>query len=106
MTDLNTLHAEALALKVEIARLTSEMQNRTAAMAAMVQHATGQHVTDAGTFTVSENNTYDESVMRAQLKPGQVARCEVKRLDKAIVKRAYPEVYAAAKKNNGVKVTL
>lgn len=55
---------------------------------------------------LAENNTYDASEMEAALKPGQVQRCSKRVLDKAVVKRLYPAVYEAAKKTNGVKVTL
>lgn len=55
---------------------------------------------------VAENNTYDAAKMEAALKPGQVQRCSKRVLDKAVVKRLYPEVYNAAKRTNGVKVTL
>ena len=55
---------------------------------------------------LAENNTYDASEMEAALKPGQVQRCSKRMLDKAVVKRLYPEVYNAAKRTNGVKVTL
>jgi hypothetical protein len=98
--------AEANALKAEIDRLTAEYRARTALLATLVGNATGKHSTESGSFTVSENNTYDEAAMREALSPGQVRRCSVARLDKAAVKRLYPAVYAAAKRENGVKVSL
>jgi hypothetical protein len=106
MTNISTIHAEANALKLEIARLQAELSTRTAILAGLVGNVSGRHSTDAGSFTVSENNEYSEEVMRANLKPGQVVRCEKRILDKAVVKRLYPDVYAAAKNNKGVKVTL
>jgi hypothetical protein len=106
LSKTHTILAEANAIKAEIARLQDELSKRTAMLAAAVGNSTGKHVTENGSFTVSENNTYDEAAMRALLLPGQAQRCSVSRLDKATVKRLYPDVYSRAKRNNGVKVSL
>lgn len=103
---LASVVAEANALKLEIARLNGELAERNAYLAKAVGEVTGRHLTEAGSFTVSENNTYSEDAMRANMLPGQVKRCSVSKLDKAAVKRLYPEVYSAAKQPHGVKVTL
>ncbi len=66
----------------------------------------GKKETPAGSFTLAENNTYPEDAVRALLTDGQAKRCEVRKLDNKIVKALYPEVYEAAKKTNGVKVTV
>lgn len=101
-----SVHAEALALKAEIARLEGELKTRTAILAGIAGHTPGRHSTETGSFTIRENNTYSEDDMRDALLPGQVRRCSVMRLDKAAVKRLYPAVYAAAQRKNGVSVTL
>lgn len=106
VTHANKVLAEVKALDVEIARLQAERATRVAVLAAEADHQPGKVNLDAGSFTVRENNTYDEAVMRENLLPGQVKRCTVPRLDKATVKRLYPAVYAAAKRNNGVSVTI
>lgn len=106
LSKTDTLLAEARAIKAEIARLEGELKVRTEALAAAVRNAPGKHVTDEGSFTVRENNTYDEAVMRENLLPGQVRRCTVPKLDKAAVKRLYPAVYAKAQRKNGVSVTI
>lgn len=106
LSKAETLLAEARALKAEIARLEGELKTRTDALAESVGNATGKVVTPEGTFTVRENNTYDEAAMRDALLPGQVRRCTVPKLDKATVKRLYPDVYAKAKRQNGVSVTI
>lgn len=105
MTVANKTLAEVKAIDAEIATLQAERKTRIDALARMAG-ATGKVVLDTGSFTVSENNTYDEAAMRAALLPGQVRRCTVPRLDKAAVKRLYPSVYAAAKRQNGVKVSI
>ena len=106
VTHANKVLAEVKALDVEIARLQAERANRTAILAAEAGHNPGKVTLDTGTYTVRENNTYDEDTMRANLLPGQVKRCTVPKLDKAAVKRLYPGVYAQAKQNKGVSVTI
>ena len=91
--------AEARAIQAEIVRLQAELKVRTTALAASVGDAPGKHTTSNGTFTVSENNTYDEEAMRAALLPGQVRRCSKMRLDKAMVKQ---EAWAAAINSSGL----
>lgn len=104
------LYTEAQMLRAERERIDREYRTRTTALAAMVGDQSGQHTVVSGdtigTFTVSENNTYDADQMVATLKPGQVRRCSKWVLDKSVVKRLYPAVYAAAKRPNGVKVTF
>ena len=106
LSKTDTLLAEARAIKAEIARLEKELKVRTEALASAVRNVPGKHETDEGSFTVRENNTYSEDAMRAALLPGQVRRCTVPKLDKAAVKRLYPAVYAGAKRQNGVSVTI
>lgn len=106
VTHANKVLAEVKALDVEIARLQAERATRVAILAAEAGHQPGKVSLDAGHFTVRENNTYDEAVMRENLLPGQVRRCTVPKLDKATVKRLYPAVYAAAQRKNGVSVTI
>lgn len=106
LSKTETLLAEANAIKAEIARLEGELKVRTDALASSVNFATGKVQTAVGSFTVRENNTYDEKVMRDVLKPGQVRLCEKKVLDKAKVKALYPQVYAKAQRKNGVSVTI
>ena len=106
LSKTDTLLAEARAIKAEIARLERELKVRTEALASAVRNVPGKHDTDEGSFTVRENNTYSEDAMREALLPGQVKRCSVLRLDKAAVKRLYPNVYEAAKRPNGVSVTI
>lgn len=100
------LVAEANALKAEIARLEAELAKRTAMLAASTGNTPGKVTTECGSFTVRENNTYDEAVMREALGPGQQRRCQKTVLDKAKVKVLYPEVYAKAKVSRGHSVSL
>lgn len=65
---------------------------------------TGKVTTESGSVTVSEDNEYQESVMRSLLTPGQQKRCEVRKWDNKVVKALYPDVYAAAKRLRGRKV--
>lgn len=106
VTHADKVLAEARAIKAEIARLEAELATRTAMLAAEAGQNPGKHDLPSGSFTVRENNTYSEDAMRDALLPGQVKRCSVTRLDKATVKRLYPEVYAAAKQPRGVSVTI
>ena len=76
------------------------------ALAEQVDNEPGTYNVKGFVFNVAENNTYDAAEMEAALKTGQVQRCSKRVLDKAVVKRLYPEVYNAAKRTNGVKVTL
>lgn len=111
-TYLETLTTEqilglAQKAKRDIDFMQMELNLFTAALAQRAMNTPGKHIVGTvGSYTVSENNTYDEMTIRAQLSPGQVKRCTVPKLDKAVVKRLYPAVYDAAKKNNGVKVSI
>jgi hypothetical protein len=98
--------AEAKALKVAIAKLEAEYVVKTDALRKMNGDNIGKVDTAEGSVTFSENNTYPEADIRSRLTAGQAARCEVKKIDNARVKALYPDVYAAAKNNKGVKVTL
>lgn len=102
----NVLLAEVKAIDTEIAKLQAHRAAKVASLAASVRNMPGKVILDTGSFTVSENNTYDEAVMRENMLPGQVRRCTVPKLDKATVKRLYPAVYAKAQKKNGVKVSV
>lgn len=106
VTHANKVLAEVKALDVAIAKLQAERATRTTMLANMVGNQPGKVSLDEGHFTVSENNVYSEDTMRANLLPGQVRRCTVPKLDKATVKRLYPAVYAQAKENRGVKVSI
>lgn len=106
LSKTQTMLAEANAIKAEIARLEGELKVRTDALAASVGNTPGKVETETGSFTVRENNTYDEAAMREALLPGQVKRCSKTVLDKPTVKRLYPAVYEAAKRSRGVSVTL
>ncbi len=106
VTRANKVLAEVKALDKEIARLQAERSIRVDTLAAEAGHNPGKVTLDTGSFTVRENNTYNEDDMRAALLPGQVKRCTVPKLDKATVKRLYPAVYAAAKRQNGVSVSI
>lgn len=98
---------DARAIKRSIAALESELATHLAYLAAYAAQEVGTVRLDGGDkYVVREANTYDEGVMRAQLKPGQVARCSVTKLDKPTVKRLYRDVYDAAKKNNGLSVII
>lgn len=68
--------------------------------------APGKHTFPHGTVTVSENNVYDTDAIVAALSPGQVKRCTKAVVDKAVVKRLYPEAYNGAKENRGYKVSV
>jgi len=100
------LYLRAREIKAQIAVLEAEYQRLAATLAAAPSEVGKVEVEGIGSFVVSENNTYDETVMRETLSPGQVRRCSVSRLDKATVKRLYPDVYAAAKRTLGRKVTI
>lgn len=106
VTHANKVLAEVKALDSEIARLQAERATRVALLAAEAGQKPGKVTLDAGSFTVRENNSYSEDDMKAALSPGQIRRCSVSRLDKQAVKRLYPHVYNAAKKQNGVSVTI
>lgn len=106
ITRATTALAEVKAIDAEIARLQAERAARVEILAKEAGERPGKVTLDNGSFTVRENNTYDEKVMRENLLPGQVRRCTVPKLDKATVKRLYPEVYAMAKVNRGVSVAI
>src|SRR5690606_11421240 len=99
VTHANKVLAEVKAIDAEIARLQAERATRVTILAKEANEKPGKVTLENGSFTVRENNTYDEKVMRDNLLPGQVRRCTVPKLDKATVKRLYPNVYAMAKMN-------
>lgn len=94
-----------IALDVQIASLQAERDIHVQALRTAAPD-TGKFTFDAGSVTVSADNTYEESVIRSLLNPGQVKRCEVRKLDKSVVKALYPDVYAAAKRERGRKVSV
>lgn len=113
MTDyIDTLTDEqvlknALRVKQEMEYKKQELDFLTAKLAERVNFTTGQHVVSGvGSFTVSENNTYPEAAIVAQLSPGQVRRVSVSKVSNAVVAKLYPAVYANAQKRNGYKVSL
>lgn len=112
MTHLDTLSTEqiltnALRIKKELAYKKAELDLLTAKLAERALNTPGKHVVGTvGSYTVSENNTYDQTVITANLSPGQIRRCTVPKLDNSVVAKLYPQAYAAAKKNNGVKVSI
>jgi hypothetical protein len=96
-----------LANKRRIEALDSETRVLTAELARRKGEVSGTYTVDGvGTFTISENNTYPEEAIVAALTPGQVKRCEVRKVSNALVKANYPAVYAAARKANGFKVAV
>lgn len=101
--------AEAKAVKAAIEQLQSELARLTEQIVVLnggpdVRGKVALPNGDA--FTVSEVNTYPDEAIRAMLSPGQQKRVEKRVIDKAKVRACYPEVYAAVKVQNGVKVTL
>lgn len=100
------LYLRAREVKMQIAVLEAELANLTAVLASTPPEVGKVEVEGIGSYVVSENNTYDETTIRESLTPGQVKRCSVAKLDKAVVKRLYPDVYAAAKRTIGRKVTI
>lgn len=67
----------------------------------------GKHVTSAGPFTVSAVNSYPQDGFTSRLTGGQQRLCwKPRTLDPAKVKAFYPAVYAAAKVENGQRVTF
>lgn len=112
MTVLNSVEAKTMlatarALKARIEADAANLRDLTNRLSAMVGDEPGTHeVEGVGAFVVSPNNTYEADVMSAALLPGQRKRCMTASLDKAVVKRLYPDVYAAAKRTNGTKVTV
>jgi hypothetical protein len=65
----------------------------------------GKHVVaGVGEVTISENNTYSDAAIRADLTDWQFTRRASKRVvDKAKVKANYPAVYEAARQAHGVR---
>ena len=96
--------AEAKQVKAEIDRLTATLADLNDELS---REGKGKHTVEGvGSFTVSENNTYSQDVMRSLLTGGQFNLVSERRLVPAKVKALYPEKYAAAKERKGWKVTL
>ena|SRR6478735_4043851 len=96
--------------KAEIDRLSATLKETTGLLVQEVNQVAGKHTVSDGdatvSFTVSENNRYDQDAMVAALKPGQLSRVQVRKVDNALVKGLYPDVHKAAKVFGGYKVTL
>jgi hypothetical protein len=108
MNKVALVHAEIKALDAAMESLATERKAKVARLVTLNggESNTGKVTLPDGSFTVSENNTYPDEAIRAALTEGQAKRCEKRVLDKAKVKALYPNVYAAAKVQNGVKVTV
>lgn len=104
-TIVNERIATVLDLDKQIALLQAERNIHIEALRKAVP-TTGKTTLDAGSVTISEDNAYDEGVMRSLLTPGQQKRCEVRKWDNKVVKALYPDVYAAAKRERGRKVSV
>jgi hypothetical protein len=106
LTDAQIL-AVALGNKRRMENIDAETRVLTAELARRKGEVSGTYTVDGvGSFTISENNTYPEENIVAALTPGQVKRCEVRKVSNALVKSLYPAVYVAAKKSNGFKVAI
>jgi hypothetical protein len=90
----------------EIESLKAQRQTYVDRITPLITSTGRQTVEGQDPFTVSANNTYNEAVILASLKPGQVKRVSVSKVDKPAVKRLYPEVYEASKVENGVKFSF
>lgn len=93
-------------LDAEIAILKAQREAHINIITPLITETGRQTVEGQKPFTVSENNTYDEAVILASLKPGQVRRVSILKVDKPTVKRLYLPVYNSAKVNHGLKFTI
>ena len=67
----------------------------------------GKHnVPGIGTFTISDNNTYDGDAFMAGLRPGQQRLVTSRMLDRNKAKSVYPKAWEAVKVNRGRKVSI
>lgn len=93
-------------LDQQIAILKAQRDAHISLITPLITETGRQTVEGQDPFTVSENNVYDEAVILASLKPGQVRRVSVSKVDKPTVKRLYPAVYNGAKETRGLKFTI
>lgn len=100
---INSAHNKALKLRARIEALEEQLETEKAVL---TEAGTGKHDTPYGSFTVMENNVYDEDTITANLTKSQWKLCSVVKLSKAKVKVLFPNVYFAAKESRGFKVSL
>jgi hypothetical protein len=112
MNTITTAQNAVLAgLVAEYASIDRQVKSLLARQAeiktALAAEGIGKHVVPgAGTFTVSENNTYSDDYIAATLTPGQMRRVVKSVIDRAKVKSLYPAVYDAAKERRGFRVSV
>lgn len=96
-------HAKALYWKSRIEKAERHMRN---ALAVLSEHGSGKHETEHGFFTVTENNTYPAADIQASLSEDEIALCMESKWSNARAKVLFPAAYNAAKKSNGMKVSI
>ena len=99
---ITDLVAERKAL-MQVAKGAADEMARIDAL--LIKHlgTAGKVETEAGSVTLSENNTYSDSIIESMLSVGQMQRVTKRVIDKAKVKANYPAVYAAAKVTSDTK---
>jgi len=96
-------HAKALYWKNRMAACDRYMRKNLKTLATL---GSGQHETEYGFFTVSENNSYPADRIRAQLSAKDIDMCMEKKWSQERAKILFPIAYQNAKQQNGYKVSL
>lgn len=96
-------HIKALYWKNRMEAADRHMRSHLATLA---ECGSGKHETEAGFFTVSENNQYPADKIRALLTPEQIDLCMEKRWSNTRARILYGDIYESVKVRNGYKVSI
>lgn len=96
-------HVKALYWKNRAAQAEANMRKNLQILATV---GSGKHETEAGFFTVSENNSYPADKIRAALTEDQIALCMESVWSNKRAKVLFPVAYEKAKEQNGYKVSI
>ena len=75
-------------------------------LATLAELGSGKHETEAGFFTVSENNQYPADAIRALLSPEEQAMCLEAKWSNTRARVLFPTQYQSVKVQNGYKVSI
>ena len=96
-------HVKALYWKARVEKAEQQMRKNLEILATV---GSGKHETEAGFFTVSENNKYPQNLIREQLSPEEIALCMERKWSNTRARVLFPEQYEKAKQRVGFKVSI
>jgi len=96
-------HVKALYWKSRVEAADRHMRKHLETLATL---GSGKHETEAGFFTVSENNSYPADAIREQLTDEQIALCMESVWSNARARVLFPAIVQSVQQRRGYKVSI